>query len=158
MKGVAELIDEVQVEGTFPDGTKLVTVHNPITLMDGDMDLALYGSFLPIPQKQVSKQSAVQQLAQQSGLKKLKGINTSIDKFIDCLSHTGKTNEEIEASKDNEQEQEYEPEKEDTPPVYVVAKDKGDIILNEGREVSLVKVTSLCDRPIQVEIKTLLLF
>ena len=30
MPGVAELIHEVQVEATFPDGTKLVTVHNPI--------------------------------------------------------------------------------------------------------------------------------
>jgi urease gamma subunit len=30
MDGVAEMIDEVQVEGTFPDGTKLVTVHQPI--------------------------------------------------------------------------------------------------------------------------------
>jgi len=30
MDGVAELIAEVQVEGTFPDGTKLVTVHHPI--------------------------------------------------------------------------------------------------------------------------------
>ena len=30
MDGVAELITEVQVEATFPDGTKLVTVHNPI--------------------------------------------------------------------------------------------------------------------------------
>jgi urease subunit gamma len=30
MDGVAEMIDEVQVEATFPDGTKLVTVHNPI--------------------------------------------------------------------------------------------------------------------------------
>ena len=30
MEGVPNMIDEVQVEGTFPDGTKLVTVHNPI--------------------------------------------------------------------------------------------------------------------------------
>jgi urease subunit gamma len=30
MEGVAEMIDEVQVEGTFPDGTKLVTIHHPI--------------------------------------------------------------------------------------------------------------------------------
>ena len=30
MDGVPEMIDEVQVEATFPDGTKLVTVHNPI--------------------------------------------------------------------------------------------------------------------------------
>jgi urease subunit gamma len=31
MEGVAEMITEVQVEATFPDGTKLVTVHHPIT-------------------------------------------------------------------------------------------------------------------------------
>ena len=30
MDGVAELVDEVQVEATFPDGTKLVTLHRPI--------------------------------------------------------------------------------------------------------------------------------
>lgn len=30
MDGIAELLHEVQVEATFPDGTKLVTVHNPI--------------------------------------------------------------------------------------------------------------------------------
>jgi urease subunit gamma len=31
MEGIAEMIAEVQVEATFPDGTKLVTVHHPIT-------------------------------------------------------------------------------------------------------------------------------
>jgi urease subunit gamma len=30
MEGVAEMIHDIQVEGTFPDGTKLVTVHDPI--------------------------------------------------------------------------------------------------------------------------------
>ena len=30
MEGVAEMLPDVQVEATFPDGTKLVTVHNPI--------------------------------------------------------------------------------------------------------------------------------
>ena len=30
MDGIAEMIDDVQVEATFPDGTKLVTVHSPI--------------------------------------------------------------------------------------------------------------------------------
>lgn len=30
MEGIPEMVDEVQVEATFPDGTKLVTVHNPI--------------------------------------------------------------------------------------------------------------------------------
>ncbi len=30
MEGVAEMIHEIQVEATFPDGTKLVTIHNPV--------------------------------------------------------------------------------------------------------------------------------
>lgn len=36
-----------QVEGTFRDGTKLVTIHTPFCLEDGDLALALHGSFLP---------------------------------------------------------------------------------------------------------------
>jgi urease gamma subunit len=32
MEGVPEMVDEIQIEGTFPDGTKLVTVHHPIRL------------------------------------------------------------------------------------------------------------------------------
>src|SRR5687768_3143810 len=50
MSGVPEMIGEVQVEGTFPDGTKLVTVHHPIATEHGDIELALYGSFLPVPE------------------------------------------------------------------------------------------------------------
>ena len=49
LAGIPELVSEVQVEGTFPDGTKLVTVHHPIAAEHGDLDLALYGSFLPVP-------------------------------------------------------------------------------------------------------------
>lgn len=49
MPGVAEMIPEVQVEGTFKDGSKLVTVHHPISSEHGDLSLALYGSFLPVP-------------------------------------------------------------------------------------------------------------
>ena len=44
--GVPEMIDEVQVEGTVPDGTKLVTVHHPIVAERGDRELTFYGSFL----------------------------------------------------------------------------------------------------------------
>jgi urease subunit gamma/beta len=51
MEHVPEMIVEVQVEGTFPDGSKLVTVHHPIAAEHGNMELALYGSFLPIPAK-----------------------------------------------------------------------------------------------------------
>lgn len=49
MAGVPELVAEVQIEGTFADGTKLVTVHHPIAAEHGDLSLALYGSFLPVP-------------------------------------------------------------------------------------------------------------
>lgn len=49
MAGVASMITEVQVEGTFPDGTKLVTVHHPIASENGNLALALHGSFLPVP-------------------------------------------------------------------------------------------------------------
>src|SRR5580698_4077815 len=49
MPGVPELVAEVQVEGTFPDGTKLVTVHHPIVAENGNLSLALHGSFLPLP-------------------------------------------------------------------------------------------------------------
>jgi len=49
LPGVASMVREVQVEATFPDGTKLLTVHDPIGSMDGDLTLALEGSFLPVP-------------------------------------------------------------------------------------------------------------
>src|SRR5713226_2134032 len=50
MPGISGMVAEVQVEGTFPDGTKLVTVHHPIASENGDLALALRGSFLPVPQ------------------------------------------------------------------------------------------------------------
>ncbi|KAK8075160.1 urease [Apiospora hydei] len=46
---VPSTLHEIQVEGTFPTGTYLVTVHNPIATENGDLAKALYGSFLPIP-------------------------------------------------------------------------------------------------------------
>src|SRR5579862_4645863 len=53
MPGVPAMIAEVQVEGTFPDGTKLVTVHHPVASENGNLSLALHGSFLPIPELSV---------------------------------------------------------------------------------------------------------
>src|SRR5687767_8116941 len=51
MDMVPEMIVEVQVEATFPDGSKLVTVHHPIAAEHGNLELALYGSFLPLPER-----------------------------------------------------------------------------------------------------------
>ena len=42
-------LTELMVEGTFTSGTYLVTVHHPVSTDDGDLEKALYGSFLPIP-------------------------------------------------------------------------------------------------------------
>ena len=96
MSGVAEMIYDVQVEGTFPDGTKLVTVHHPIVAEDGDLALALYGSFLPIPE--------------------LKNFGENVAEPL---------------------------------PGEVMA-GPGDIELNAGRATTMIDVTNLGDRPVQV--------
>ncbi|KAJ7172211.1 urease [Mycena filopes] len=49
LPSVPSLLHEIQVEGTFPDGVFLVTVHDPICTESGNLEAALYGSFLPIP-------------------------------------------------------------------------------------------------------------
>ncbi|GAB2280601.1 Urease [Dionaea muscipula] len=49
LPAVPHLLHTVQVEGTFHDGTKLITVHDPIASENGDLNLALEGSFLPVP-------------------------------------------------------------------------------------------------------------
>lgn len=51
LSSVPGAIHEIMVEGTFKDGTYLVTVHQPICTDDGDIARALYGSFLPMPSK-----------------------------------------------------------------------------------------------------------
>lgn len=48
---VVSSLTELMVEGTFLTGTYLVTVHHPVSTDDGDLQKALYGSFLPIPSK-----------------------------------------------------------------------------------------------------------
>ncbi len=60
MPGVPSMIHDVQVEGTFPDGSKLVTVHHPIAAENGDLALALYGSFLPVPDVSLFKPAGVE--------------------------------------------------------------------------------------------------
>ncbi|KAK5695829.1 Urease [Elasticomyces elasticus] len=49
LPSVPHTLTEMMVEGTFRMGTYLVTVHNPISGDDGNLERALYGSFLPIP-------------------------------------------------------------------------------------------------------------
>lgn len=49
LPSVVSSLAELQIEGTFTTGTYLVTVHHPISSDDGDLEKALYGSFLPVP-------------------------------------------------------------------------------------------------------------
>ena len=63
LDGIAEMVDEVQVEGTFPDGTKLVTARHPIVAEHGDHSLALYGSFLMPPSLKQAAGRSVLKLA-----------------------------------------------------------------------------------------------
>lgn len=51
LPSVVSSLAELMVEGTFPSGTYLVTVHHPVSSDNGDLEKALYGSFLPIPDK-----------------------------------------------------------------------------------------------------------
>ena len=48
---MVESLTEIQIEGTFKDGTYLVTVHDPICTDDGNLAKALQGSFFPVPSK-----------------------------------------------------------------------------------------------------------
>lgn len=49
LPSVVASLTQLQVEGTFPTGSYLVTVDNPVCTDDGDLERALYGSFLPVP-------------------------------------------------------------------------------------------------------------
>jgi urease len=55
LPSVLSTLTEIQVEGTFPTGTYLVTVHHPVSSNDGNIEKALYGSFLPIPDQSIFK-------------------------------------------------------------------------------------------------------
>lgn len=50
---VLATLQQLQVEGTFATGTHLVTVDQPISSDEGDLRKALYGSYLPVPSKDV---------------------------------------------------------------------------------------------------------
>lgn len=74
---VCSTLHEIQVEGTFPSGTYLVTVHNPISTDDGDLARALYGSFLPIPSNELfalPEAAAYEPTAQPGAVVPVKGV------------------------------------------------------------------------------------
>ncbi|KAM0415544.1 hypothetical protein ACHAPD_006745 [Fusarium lateritium] len=46
---VVATLKQMQVEGTFETGTHLITIHDPISTDNGDLKMAFYGSFIPVP-------------------------------------------------------------------------------------------------------------
>lgn len=107
ISGVAEMIREIQLEATFPDGTKLVTIHEPICRRDGDLQLALQGSFLPVPDFEIFSKYEEE------------NFDASVKKILDGY------------------------------PGQFFVKDEP-IKMNIGRKTKMLKVTSICDRPIQI--------
>ncbi|GIY31119.1 urease [Caerostris extrusa] len=106
MQGVGDMIHDVQVEATFPDGTKLVTVSHPICRENGDLTLALYGSFLPVP--------------------------------------------DISLFQGGDIKEEFSKLKLSIPGCVIPQKGAGDIPINEGRKRVTLRISSVCDRPIQI--------
>lgn len=49
LPSVVGTLSQLQIEGTLPTGTHLITVDEPISTDDGDINMALYNSFLPMP-------------------------------------------------------------------------------------------------------------
>ncbi|GEN05696.1 urease subunit gamma/beta [Myxococcus fulvus] len=92
MQGVPEMLAEVQVEGTFPDGSKLVTVHYPIVAEHGDLELALYGSFLPVPPRERFTASAAADDGIPGEVRVLPGeveLNAGRDSVLLRVTHRG---------------------------------------------------------------------
>ncbi len=124
MSGVPEMIYDVQVEGTFPDGSKLVTVHHPIASENGDLKLALHGSFLPVPELSVF------------GAPPLHESGRLLSPSLSSIPNGGEGGRR--------------PGEEDSlVPGSTEIKD-GEIELNAGRATAELAVTNLGDRPIQV--------
>jgi urease subunit gamma/beta len=82
MEGVAEMIHDVQVEATFPDGTKLVTVHNPIRAKAGK---AGKGKPKPVPGEIITRKGDIELNAGRATVT-LKVANTG-DRPIQVGSH-----------------------------------------------------------------------
>nr|XP_042895439.1 urease subunit alpha isoform X2 [Parasteatoda tepidariorum] len=106
MDGIGDMISDIQVEATFPDGTKMVTVSHPICRENGNLVQALYGSFLPVPDICVF-QSEKNESGKDILLKSPPGS-----------FYPKKTDEKIQ--------------------------------INKNRRRIALKVTSVCDRPIQI--------
>ena len=143
MSGIAEMIPEVQVEGTFPDGTKLVTVHTPICTERGDPALALYGSGLT-PAGGRTKPA------------KVAPIPAAPELLLDSDSES-EPEPEYQSGPGLSQDAPSPPDTPDAPQPSAPPPAPGEIItaphpliLNQGRSIIEITVLNNGDRPVQV--------
>ncbi|KAJ2387126.1 Urease [Coemansia sp. RSA 2603] len=141
MASVPQMLPEVQIEGTFRDGTFLVTVHNPVCTIDGDLQLALYGSGLQIGQGPDRARDIVnphdEALAEDvraretERLQRLAEINDDLFPWSDAVAKS------------------FEPDS-DEATVGHVQPAAGAIEINQGRKRYALRVTNHGDRPVQI--------
>jgi urease subunit gamma/beta len=128
LEGVADLLHEVQVEGTFPDGTKLVTVHQPICREYGSPELALYGSGLQRTRPDVWH-TLLSPWEESSDIRERSPIIWKGPPNVWVWEESPNVGSTV-------------------PGEYLLA--DGDIILNENRPVIELEVLNRGDRPVQV--------
>ncbi|KAL7271612.1 Urease [Rhizina undulata] len=161
LPSVAYTLKQIQIEGTFPDGTYLVTVHEPISTDDGNLEIALYGSFLPIPsndlfplvyyrEKFIDEEEDTDAKEEEEDKEKPKfkckcDNCKKLKDFCKCKADC-KCNEKCECEVPTGIEVKEMP----LGFAYPVIPAKGDIDFNIGRNVIHLRVQNKGDRPIQV--------
>ncbi|KAJ2546531.1 Urease, partial [Coemansia sp. RSA 1933] len=135
---VPQMVHEVQIEGTFPDGTFLVTVHNPVCTMDGDLRLALYGAGIDIGQGPDRVRSFLsdegERVGGQTEDEEEKTIRQLNDRMFPWTDEAAKA---------------FEPESDQASLGHVIPA-AGAIQINQGRTRYALRVTNHGDRPVQV--------
>ncbi|PIA12629.1 putative urease [Coemansia reversa NRRL 1564] len=138
---VPQVVHEVQVEGSFKDGTFLVTVHNPVCTVDGDLRLALYGSGTQVGQ----------------GPDHIGDIVNLSDDTLDKAVQKRKVARVAALTEINnnlfpwsaEVAGEFEPEN-DLACIGHIKAAPGSIKINQGRQRYALRVTNHGDRPVQI--------
>ncbi|KAJ1913055.1 Urease [Mycoemilia scoparia] len=150
MPSVPGMVHEVQVEGTFVNGTFLVTVHQPVCTRDGDLSLALYGSMIdigqgvchvgmikyPFPIGQYDLDPKNRDTAALSDSEREK-----IEKLAEINERLFPWNEKIA--------EDYDWDAEEASPGRIKYQ-SGLIVINQGRQRYSLEVVNSGDRPIQV--------
>ncbi|KAL5171205.1 Urease [Glycine soja] len=126
LPAVPHLVESVQVEATFRDGTKLVTIHDLFACENGNLELALFGSFLPVDLQKHKLQIEAP---------------THIISISLLWVETGSTVPSLDKFTENEEDH--------RTPGEIICRSEN-LILNPRRNAIILRVVNKGDRPIQV--------